>query len=100
MFIEGDELAGSAQATYAMHPPKPRAYINSVVVDEQYRGMKLGVLLMNELQTRIKVRWPRTLSTQLTSNPKRNTQRFYTDLGYQMRTKENGNETIVYTRDF
>jgi GNAT superfamily N-acetyltransferase len=99
MYNEQGELAGTAQASFICTPTSYTAYINTVVVDEKYRGQGLGKLLMEELHTRVKNRWPSVLKCTLTSSPQKGTQGFYLKLGYHMRTKEEGDETIVYVKD-
>jgi GNAT superfamily N-acetyltransferase len=99
MYSEEGALAGTAQASFICTPTSYKAYINSVVVDEAYRGQGLGKLLMEELHTRVKARWPEVLKYTLTSSPQKGTQGFYLKLGYRMRTKEEGDETIVYIKD-
>ena len=92
------QMVSSAFASYTSRPPAPKAYIDSVVVHAQQRGRGYGHLLMSELHKCILRKWPDVQSFRLTSSPKRNTQGFYTRLGYDMRTKEQGDETIVYVK--
>lgn len=99
MQSEKGELAGTAQASFICTPTSYKAYINSVVVDEKFRGQGLGKLLIEELHARVKNRWPAVLKFTLTSSPQKGTQGFYLKLGYHMRTKEEGDETIVYVKD-
>lgn len=99
MLDQSGAIAGMAQASFHRTPSKYAAYINTVVVDEAYRGQGLGTLLMNELEKRAKKRWNNLQAFSLTSSPERGTQGFYVRLGYRMRTKEAGDETIVYLKD-
>jgi GNAT superfamily N-acetyltransferase len=99
VFMEVDgQIAGMAQASFLCVPSNYTAYINHVVVDASLRGKGLGAYLMEELQRRAKERWPSLQKFTLTSSPAKGTQGFYTRLGYTMRTKEAGDETIVYVK--
>lgn len=97
MYAEG-EIAGMAQASFLCVPSNYTVYVNHVVVDEAYRGKGLGGLLMEALHERAQQQWPSLQKFILTSSPAKGTQGFYTRLGYAMRTKEAGDETIVYVR--
>lgn len=99
MFNEEGQISGMAQASYHCTPSHYAGYINTVVVDEIYRGQGLGSTLMNELERRAKERWNTIRTFGLTSAPQKGTQGFYLRLGYRMRTKEAGDETIVYVKD-
>lgn len=92
-------IMGMAHVSYLCVPVKKVGYINTVVVDKKYRGHGLGGLLMEELQKRACQRWPNINTFNLTSNPLKGTQGFYLRLGYRMRTKEAGDETIFYVKD-
>ena len=96
LVYDNNKLVASAHATYTSRPPYPKVYVNSVITDVACRGQGIGTALMQALHCQCIKRWPKTTAFHLTSSPKRNTQGYYQTLGYQMRTKENGNETIVY----
>jgi len=95
----GEEIAGMAQLTFHCVPIRYVGYINSVVVDEKYRGHGLGTHLMEELENRAKERWSNIQAFNLTSAPKKGTAGFYLRLGYRMRTKEAADETVFYVKD-
>jgi GNAT superfamily N-acetyltransferase len=99
MFNKTGEIAGITQVTFLCTPSKYAGYVNTVVVDEKYRGHGLGSTLLSEAEKRAKERWPNLQVIRLTSSPTRGTQGFYLRLGYRMRTKEAGDETIVYVKD-
>jgi len=96
---QSEEIIGTAQVSFICTPSRYTAYINTVVVDEKYRGNGLGKVLMDELERRAAERWPQLEKFTLTSSPQKGTQGFYLRLGYRMRTKEEGDETIVYVKD-
>jgi len=98
MKSKDDDLIATAQASFICNPFRYTAYINAVIVDEKYRGHGFGKILMDELERRAKERWPNLEKYILTSSPKKGTQGFYLKLGYRMRTKEAGDETIVYVK--
>lgn len=98
LYVDG-EVAGMAQASFICVPQSESGYINAVVVDDTHRGHGLGTTLVEELHMRAKARWPQLQHFVLTSAPSRNTQGFYTRLGYRMRTKEAGDETTFYIKD-
>lgn len=99
MFDGNGEVCATAQVSYHRLPLKGVGYINGVVVDEKYRGHGLGTVLMQELERRAKDRWSKLAAFNLTSSPKKGTQGFYLRLGYRMRTKEAGDETIFYVKN-
>lgn len=99
MYNEADEMMGTAQVSFICTPSRYTAYVNTVVIDETYRGQGLGKVLMDELEKRAKERWQQLEKFTLTSSPQKGTQGFYLKLGYRMRTKEAGDETIVYVKD-
>lgn len=99
MLDDSGVIAGMAQVSFHCTPSHYAGYINTVVVDEKYRGKGLGTHLMNELEMRAKERWSTIRTFGLTSAPQKGTQGFYLRLGYRMRTKEAGDETIVYVKD-
>lgn len=99
MYDETGEAIGTAQASFQWVPLTYGAYINNVVVNATYRGQGLGALLMEELERQSKARWPQLRKFMLTSSPQKGTQGFYLKLGYRMRTKEAGDETIVYVKE-
>ena len=99
MLDGNSKIIGMAHVSYLCVPVKKVGYINTVVVDEAYRGQGLGALLMEELQKRARERWIDIDTFNLTSNPLKGTQGFYLRLGYRMRTKEAGDETIFYVKD-
>ena len=96
---ESEKIAGMAQLSYHCTPSHYVGYVNTVVIDETYRGQGLGALIMNELERRSKERWSNLQGFALTSAPKRGTQGFYVKLGYKMRTKEEGDETTVFVKE-
>jgi GNAT superfamily N-acetyltransferase len=96
---EAGGVIGTAQASFQWVPLTYGAYINNVVVDAKYRGQGLGATLMEELEKRSRERWSKLRKFMLTSSPKKGTQGFYLKLGYRMRTKEAGDETIVYVKE-
>jgi ribosomal protein S18 acetylase RimI-like enzyme len=75
-------------------------YIHDLVVSEAARGQGLGTQLLSELLTRAKDTWPEIVRVQCTSRPSRNTGPFFIKNGFRPRTKEAGDETIVYVKDF
>jgi GNAT superfamily N-acetyltransferase len=100
VFDDLNSLVGLAQGTYVCTPPNYNLYINTVIVDEGQRGTGLGAKLMKELEDVAIQRWSNIKKVSFTSSPKRNTRPFYEKLGYIARVPENGNETIVYVKDF
>lgn len=98
LFVDGS-IAGMAQVSFICVPHSHAGYVNAVVVDERYRGHGLGTTLMQEAEKSAKARWNSLQHFILTSAPKRNTQGFYVRLGYRMRTKEEGDETIFFIKD-
>jgi hypothetical protein len=54
---------------------------------------------MEALEREGKKRWSNLEKFSLSSSPQRGTQGFYVRLGYKMRTKENGDETILYVKN-
>ncbi len=99
MLDEEGTISGMAQVSYHCTPARYAGYVNTVVIDEKYRGQGLGTHLMNELEQRAAKRWNKIQTFGLTSAPSKGTQGFYLRLGYRQRTKEAGDETIVYIKD-
>jgi GNAT superfamily N-acetyltransferase len=99
IYTEAGEIAGMAHVSYHCVPIKPVGYVSAVVIDEKYRGHGLGLILVEEIERRAKERWSDIKAFNLTSKPSRGTQGFYLRLGYRMRTKEAGDETIFYVKD-
>lgn len=98
LFDESNKLIGTAQGSFICIPLYYTVYINIVVIAEEFRGHGLGKFLIEELERRSKERWPQVEKFTLTSSPKRNLQGFYLKLGYHQRTKEAGDETVVYVK--
>jgi GNAT superfamily N-acetyltransferase len=99
MYDDAGVIVGMAQISYHCTPPKYVGYLNTVVVDSAYRGQGLGTHLLKEIERKAYERWPKITAFQLTSAPQKGAQGFYLKLGYRMRTKEEGDETIFYTKD-
>lgn len=74
-------------------------YIHDVVVDTTIRGAGIGSGLVTALLEAGQKKWPEIVRFQLTSRPSRGTAPFFMKFGFRARTKESGDETIVYVKD-
>ncbi len=90
LFREG-VLIGTAQASL-VYTPYPRAYVNYVIIDSEWRRQGWGRRLMSELIRRIAAKWPEVGEIELTSNSALGTRGFYKGLGFVFR------DTAVYHR--
>lgn len=74
-------------------------YIHDIVVSPDARGEGLGTKLMEAIVEGAENKWTDVVRIQLTSRPSRGTSSFFQKCGFRPRTKETGDETVVYVKD-
>jgi len=97
--MDNEQLIGMAIGQRVTGINNSYMYIHDVVVDPNTRGGGVGSQLMEKLMEAGKQQWPEIVRIQLTSRPSRGTSTFFEKLGFRARTKESGDETIVYVMD-
>ena len=93
------ELAGMVLAQKVTGINNSYMYIHDIVVDPEIRGGGIGGRLMEAVMEGGGQKWSEIVRIQLTSRPSRGTGPFFQKHGFRPRTKESGDETIVYVRD-
>jgi len=97
--VEDDTLLGMTLGQRVTGINNSYMYIHDVVVGAGVRGGGVGSKLVTLLLEAGKQKWPEIVRFQLTSRPSRGTGPFFAKFGFRARTKESGDETIVYVRD-
>jgi ribosomal protein S18 acetylase RimI-like enzyme len=97
--IEEDALLGMAVCQKVTGINNAYVYFHDLVVDTSYRGKGTGSKLIEELMRLSAEKYPEAVRFQLTSRPSRGTGPFFEKHGFKPRTKESGDETIVYVKN-
>lgn len=98
--VENNELIGEVLGQRVVGISNSYFYLHDLVVGESARGKGVGSQLLSLLLTQAKETWPGIVRAQCTSRPSRGTGPFFEKMGFRPRTKEGGDETIVYVKDF
>lgn len=93
------ELVGMVLAQRVTGINNSYMYIHDIVVDPEARGGGIGGKLMEAVMDGGAKKWPEVVRIQLTSRPSRGTGPFFQTHGFRARTKETGDETVVYVKD-
>lgn len=97
--VEDGKLLGMTLGQRVTGIANTYMYIHDVVVDEEIRGRGIGSKLVSKLLKDGEEKWPDVVRFQLTSRPSRGAGPFFQKFGFRPRTKEAGDETIVYVKD-
>ena len=97
--VQDDDLKGMTIAQKITGISNSYIYIHDIVVAEDQRGKGVGSNIIIKLMAESQKKWPEAVKFQLTSRPSRGTGPFFQKLGFRPRTKEAGDETIVYVKD-
>lgn len=100
--VRAGQLVSTAHASLAKTPPSWHVYINNVVTHDDHEGQGYGRQVLDGVCRAATVRWgengQRPLRFTLTNSPEKGNAGFYEALGFTARTKENRNETVVWTK--
>ncbi|MCA9354168.1 MAG: hypothetical protein KC877_01480 [Candidatus Kaiserbacteria bacterium] len=100
--LYGRRIVSTAQASLATTFPRAHVYINNVVTLASHHRMGFASEVLRSLQVAALDRWAETYEQfrfELSNSPKKDNAGFYARMGFRPRTKESGDETVVWVLD-